>query len=95
MTHVSGPPHAGASPVKDDVILGPVFLALVLVITVDPLRGMMIRCGAPRWLATLVLVLGMYAIIIGGLMVAGIIGVARLAGCFPSTPTSCRTSWPA
>ena len=93
MTHVSGPPAAGASPVKDDVILGPVFLALVLVITVDPLRGMMIRCGAPRWLATLVLVLGVYAIIIG-LMVAGIIGVARLAGCFPSTPTNSRASWP-
>ena len=63
-------------------ILGPVFLALVLVITVDPLRGMMIRRGAPRWLATLVLVIGMYAIIIG-LMVAGIIGVARLASLLP------------
>jgi len=63
-------------------ILGPVFLALVLVITVDPLRSMMIRRGAPRWLATLVLVLGMYAIIIG-LMVAGIIGVARLASLLP------------
>jgi len=46
-------------------ILGPVFLALVLTITVDPLRGMMIRRGAPRWLATLVVVLGIYAIIIG------------------------------
>jgi predicted PurR-regulated permease PerM len=63
-------------------ILGPVFLALVLVITIDPLRSMMIRRGAPRWLATLVLVLGMYAIIIG-LMVAGIIGVARLASLLP------------
>ena len=71
---------AGMHAVPD--ILGPVFLALVLVITVDPLRGMMIRRGAPRWLATLVLVLGMYAIIIG-LMVAGIIGVARFASLLP------------
>jgi len=71
---------AGMHAVPD--ILGPVFLALVLVITVDPLRGMMIRRGAPRWLATLVLVIGMYAIIIG-LMVAGIIGVARLASLLP------------
>ncbi len=71
---------AGMHAVPD--ILGPVFLALVLVITVDPLRGMMIRRGAPRWLATLVLVLGMYAIIIG-LMVSGIIGIARLASLLP------------
>ncbi len=63
-------------------ILGPVFLALVLTITVDPLRGMMTRRGAPRWLATLVVVLGMYAIIIG-LVVAGVIGVARLASLLP------------
>src|SRR5664279_6122154 len=34
-------------------ILGPVFLALVLTVTVDPIRGLMIRKGAPRWLASL------------------------------------------
>ena len=63
-------------------ILGPVFLALVLTITVDPLRGMMIRRGAPRWLATLVVVLGMYAIIIG-LFAAAIVGIAQLASLLP------------
>jgi AI-2 transport protein TqsA len=63
-------------------ILGPVFLALVLTITVDPVRGMMIRKGAPRWLATLVVVLGIYAIIIG-LFAAAIVGIAQLASLLP------------
>src|SRR6478609_6697969 len=63
-------------------IIGPIFLALVLTITVDPLRGMLIRRGAPRWLATLVVILGVYAIIIG-LVVAAAIGVAQFVGLMP------------
>src|SRR6478752_9899888 len=63
-------------------IIGPIFLALVLTITVDPLRGMMIRRGAPRWLATLVVILGVYAIIIG-LVVAAAVGVAQFVGLMP------------
>ena len=63
-------------------IIGPIFLALVLTITVDPLRGMMIRRGAPRWLATLVVVLGVYAIVIG-LVVAAVIGVAQFVSLMP------------
>ncbi|HEY4993406.1 MAG TPA: hypothetical protein VII33_15125, partial [Nakamurella sp.] len=42
-------------------ILGPVFLALVLTVTVDPIRGLMIRKGAPRWLASLTLVIVVFA----------------------------------
>jgi len=63
-------------------IIAPIFLALVLTITVDPLRGMMIRRGAPRWLATLVVVIGVFAIIIG-LVVSAIIGIARFASILP------------
>ncbi|HEY5879446.1 MAG TPA: AI-2E family transporter [Nakamurella sp.] len=71
---------AGIHAVPD--LIGPIFLALVLTITVDPLRGMMIRRGAPRWLATLVVILGVYAIIIG-LVVAAAIGVAQFVGLMP------------
>jgi AI-2 transport protein TqsA len=71
---------AGIHSVPD--IIGPIFLALVLTITVDPLRGMMIRRGAPRWLATLVVVLGVFAIVIG-LVVAAVIGVAQFVSLMP------------
>jgi len=71
---------AGIHSVPD--IIGPIFLALVLTITVDPLRGMMIRRGAPRWLATLVVVIGVFAIVIG-LVVAAIIGVAQFVSLMP------------
>ena len=63
-------------------IIGPVFLALVLVITVDPLRAWLIRRGAPRWLATLSVVIGVYAIVIG-LFAAAIAGIAQLASLMP------------
>lgn len=71
---------AGIHSVPD--LIGPIFLALVLTITVDPLRGMMIRRGAPRWLATLVVVIGVYAIIFG-LVIAAAVGVAQFIGLIP------------
>src|SRR6478752_10148235 len=46
-------------------ILGPVFMAVVLVVTLDPIRGWLIRKGAPRWLASLAVILGIYVIVIG------------------------------
>lgn len=63
-------------------IVGPIFLALVLTITVDPLRAFMIRKGAPRWLATIAVLLGVYAIVIG-LFVAAVVGVAQFAALLP------------
>ncbi len=63
-------------------ILGPVFMAVVLVVTVDPIRSGLIRRGAPKWLATLAVVLGIYAIVIG-LFAAAIIGIAQLAALLP------------
>jgi len=63
-------------------ILAPIFLAVVLTVVVEPLRGWMIRKGAPRWLASLTLVLVIFAILIG--LVAGlVIGVAQLATLLP------------
>ena len=72
-------------------LIGPIFLALVLTITVDPLRGMLIRRGAPRWLATLVVILGVYAIIIG-LVVAAAVGVAQFVGLMPQYADQLQSS---
>lgn len=58
------------------------FLALVLAITVDPLRAWAMRRGAPRWLATLLVIVAVYAIVIG-LVLASIVGVARFAELMP------------
>ena len=63
-------------------ILGPVFMAVVLVVTVDPIRSGLIRKGAPKWLATLAVILGIYAIVIG-LFAAAIVGIAQLAALMP------------
>ncbi len=63
-------------------IVGPVFLALVLIITVDPIRSALIRRGTPRWLATLAIVVSVLAIVIG-LFVAAVIGIARFATLMP------------
>lgn len=63
-------------------ILGPLFMAVVLVVTLDPIRGWLIRKGAPRWLATLSVILGVYAIVIG-LFAAAIVGIAQLASLMP------------
>ncbi|TKV56168.1 AI-2E family transporter [Nakamurella flava] len=71
---------AGIRAVPD--IVGPVFLALVLTITVEPIRGWMVRHGAPRWLATLAVVVGVYAIIIG-LVASAVIGIAQFASILP------------
>ena len=71
---------AGIHAIPD--IIGPIFLALVLVITVDPIRGWMIGKGAPRWAATLAVVIGVYAIVIG-LFVAAIAGIVQLATLMP------------
>ncbi len=67
-------------------ILAPIFMALVLTITVYPLRTWLIRKGAKMWLATLVLVLGIYAILFG-LAIAGVVGVAKLATLLPTYAT--------
>ena len=63
-------------------ILAPIFMAIVLVICVYPLRNWLLRKRVPGWLATLLLVLVIYGILIG-LVLAFVIGVARFAALLP------------
>jgi predicted PurR-regulated permease PerM len=64
-------------------IIAPAFLALVLVICVQPLRRWMIGKGLPRWLAAIVTVLSVYLILIT-LMVALAVCLAKLATLAPT-----------
>jgi len=64
-------------------IIAPVFLALVLMITVFPIRGMMIRKRFPAWLATVLTILSVYAILI--IMIVAIIwSIGRMAALVPT-----------
>ena len=63
-------------------IIGPVFMALVLTITVNPIRGWMIRHGANRAVASLAVFLTVFAIIVG-LFAAAIIGIVQLVTLMP------------
>jgi AI-2 transport protein TqsA len=63
-------------------LIGPAFLALIIVIAVTPLQDWMLRRGLPRWLSVLALVVGVYAILLG-VVVIMIISVARLGGLVP------------
>lgn len=63
-------------------ILGPTFLALVLVVTVHPMRTWLERKGLPRWAASIAVVLVTYAIIIA-ITLSLVIAVGRLAVLVP------------
>jgi AI-2 transport protein TqsA len=63
-------------------IIGPVFMALVLTVTVNPIRGWMIRHGASRAVASLAVFLTVFAIIVG-LFAAAIIGIVQLVTLLP------------
>lgn len=64
-------------------LVGPVMLALVVVITVRPVHGWLHRRGLPRWAAGIVLVVLVYAVIV---VLAGVIvaSVARLITVLPT-----------
>jgi predicted PurR-regulated permease PerM len=64
-------------------LLGPVFLALVLVVAVSPLAAALRRRGVPRWLATLGTLVAVYAILVG-LVGALVYAVAELASVLPT-----------
>lgn len=64
-------------------IIAPTFLALVLVICVQPLRGIMMRKGAPGWLAAIVVILTVYLILIL-LITAMVVCLAKLATLAPT-----------
>jgi AI-2 transport protein TqsA len=63
-------------------ILGPVFLALVLTILVDPIRGLLIRHHAPRWLASIAAFLAGLLIVLG-LVAATVLGIIQLVRLIP------------
>ncbi|GAB3308250.1 AI-2E family transporter [Geodermatophilus aquaeductus] len=63
-------------------LVGPVFLALMIVIAISPVQGALLRHGWPAWLATLVLVL----LVVGVLAVFAlvfVVSIARLAALLP------------
>jgi len=63
-------------------IIGPIFTALVLTITVNPIRGWLLRRGASKAVASLAVFLTVLIIVVA-LFVAAIIGVIQLATLLP------------
>lgn len=64
-------------------LLGPVFLALVLTIAVNPLRGWLQRRGLPGWAATLIMIVIVYAFLFA-FALALVVAVARFAELLPT-----------
>jgi AI-2 transport protein TqsA len=64
-------------------LVGPVFLALVIVITIHPVHDRLRRLGLPSWTATVLLILIVYGLLV---LLAGVVvvSVARLATILPS-----------
>src|SRR4051812_21792928 len=63
-------------------LIGPAFLALMIVIAISPVQAALRRHGWPAWLSTLVLVL----LVVGVLVVLGVVivvSIARLAALLP------------
>jgi AI-2 transport protein TqsA len=63
-------------------ILGPTFLALVLVVTVHPWRTWLERKGLPRWAASIFVVIVTYAIILA-VTLSLVVAIGRLAVLVP------------
>src|SRR5664279_3830909 len=76
----TGPMMSGMRAIPD--IIGPVFMALVLTITVNPICGWLIRRGASRGVASLAVFLTVVAIVVG-LFAAAVVGLVQLAALVP------------
>ncbi|EMD26439.1 AI-2E family transporter [Amycolatopsis azurea] len=63
-------------------LVGPVFLALVIVITLDPVRTWLRRKGLPRWLTVAVLVVTVYAALLLLFLVV-VVSLAQLSALLP------------
>jgi len=63
-------------------LVGPVFLALIIVIAISPVQSWMLRRGWPSWLSTLVLVVSVVGLLLL-FAVVGIVSIARLAALLP------------
>lgn len=64
-------------------LLGPAFLGLVLMITMFPIRGWLVRHKVPGWLATTITILAVYGVVIA-LVIALVVSVGRLAALVPT-----------
>jgi AI-2 transport protein TqsA len=64
-------------------LLGPAFLAIVLMITVFPIRGWLVRHRIPGWLATALTILAVYGVLIA-MIVALVVSIGRLAALVPT-----------
>ena len=64
-------------------IIGPIFLALVLTIMVQPVSPMASSRGLPSWLTSLICIVVVYALLIG-LSVALVVATARFATLLPT-----------
>jgi AI-2 transport protein TqsA len=63
-------------------IVGPIFLVLTLVITVHPIRAWLVRRRVPRWLASTVALLSVYALLF--IVIGSVVwSIVRLAGTLP------------
>ncbi len=81
---------AGVRAVAD--IVGPAFLALVLTITVHPLRERMRRRGLPDWLSSVLLIVVVYLTL--ALLTLGlVISVARTASLVSTYTTEINDAW--
>jgi predicted PurR-regulated permease PerM len=67
-------------------LIGPAFMALIIVIAVAPVQGWLRRKGWPGWATTLVVVLLVYAVL-GAIAIGLIVSVARLATELPQYAT--------
>jgi len=64
-------------------LIGPLFLAMVIVIALSPVRQWLRRHGAPSWLATVLLVLLIY-VLAAALVLVLVVSVAQLAALLPT-----------
>jgi len=71
-------------------LVGPVFLALVVVIALTPVQRALRRIGAPRWLATAVLLILVWGVLLSfvGLLV---LSVAQMAALLPNYADQAQT----
>ena len=72
-------------------LVGPIVLALCLTITVYPARSWLIRHKVPKWLATLLIILFIYALLIV-VVLALVLGVARFATLLPQYTTQINST---
>ncbi len=77
---------AGAGVRSSSAIIGPVFLALTLVITFQPMRRKLVGIGIPSWIATGVVLIAIYGVL---LLIIGSVALAvtRMAITLPTYAT--------